>query len=507
MSNDNRHDAVVPLIKEISSGTLKTEFGDFRLHYFTDGKNDAVALTSGNVKGMENVICRIHSECLFTAAFFSIECDCKQQIMESMQCIHENNGVLIYLFQNGRGNGLPAMIAALDLRRNGQLSQAEAYEHIGFPDDQRNYDIAAKIILHFGIESVRLISRNTDKIKCLNKFKIKVSRHLDSTFVFLYGNSIMETVDYEKRNIELFEVEKKSIIVISDLNIDHIVTYHGYGEEEKTTKVGGCAYHSARSFKEGGLDPIIIGSIGNDDNGDEIVRCLREEKLKATIQRNTGSTGVCRLDYNNITRTNMSYDEKNANNYDFIPLFEKMNLTPYRVCFITAHMFFRTEREKSKRIIELMCREDISIVLDFVPHDIYNRISFEDVCKVINNQTKPIFMLICETKTAAGFLKGSNIHDDDDADDKRLSKILELFIRLDIKYLVLRYGRENVEKQNVYLKDTHTNKFIAKEIVDDTGFNMLKPEEVPGFGERLTAKLINKYFFKDYESWKPDKQI
>ena len=483
------------LIKELSSGTLNTKFGKFRVHYFTDGREDAIALVNGDIEGKINVTCRIHSECLFAAAFFSTECDCLMQAEEALKKIKENGGIFIHLFQNGRGNGLPAMIATLDLKHNGE-SQNDAYIHTGFlgdhgsSGDPRSYNIAAKIIRYFSIKSINLISRNTDKIAGLKRYGIDVTREEDNKTVFVYGEGALNPVDYARENMKLFVVHDNTVLVISDLNIDCsvFITHDKKNPEYRTITTGGCAFNAAARFRDEGLDPIIIGSVGNDENGNRIISDLEEEHIKAVIYKNNKKTGFGTIVHDGTIRTVMDYELKNANDYNHGKFLKEIDLTHYKTCFITATMFFRADMKTSKEIVDLLLKSDIKIVLDFVPHDLYRWIGFDEICTIFDNSKKPIFMLICETKTAAAFL-GEVYHEGDQEQVQRI--LCGLFSRLNVEYLVLRSGYENIGTQIVYKRDS-SGKFIQKD-VKDTGFENVLPMDRIGYGEKLTAKLIKKY--------------
>ncbi len=105
-----------PLITELSSGKFSSLYGDFNMHFFTDGKDNAIALSLGDIHGAEEILVRIQSECISAQAFFGTICDCREQMEASLQLIEkEGKGLIIYLFQEGRGNGAAAHIGTLKL--------------------------------------------------------------------------------------------------------------------------------------------------------------------------------------------------------------------------------------------------------------------------------------------------------------------------------------------------------------------------------------------------------
>lgn len=159
----------------LSQGEIDTDFGLFDIFVFHDGYEESVVITKGKLSGMTNVICRIHSECITSHFFNSIECDCKEQMKVAQKKIQDSEiGIIIFLHQEGRGNGAAAHIATQHIKKKLGYSQSDAYEFVGFPKDNRSYNIAAKIIKFFNIKSIRLLSDNQVKIKSLKKSGIGV---------------------------------------------------------------------------------------------------------------------------------------------------------------------------------------------------------------------------------------------------------------------------------------------------------------------------------------------
>jgi len=167
--------------KQIASADFPTRWGKFRIHGFRatfgEGKNarveEAVALVMGDVHS-EPPLVRIHSQCLTGDVFASLRCDCRQQLEMAMAMIAENKaGVLIYEQQEGRGIGLMAKLQAYELQ-DGGLDTVEANEQLGFKADHREFTLPAEMFKALGIQSVRLLSNNPDKIAALERAGIKV---------------------------------------------------------------------------------------------------------------------------------------------------------------------------------------------------------------------------------------------------------------------------------------------------------------------------------------------
>lgn len=166
----------------ISIADLPTSFGFFRIIAFTNShdKNEHVALVYGDVKDYENVLVRIHSECLTGDAFCSLRCDCHDQLHLAMnQIAKEKRGVLIYLRQEGRGIGLHNKIQTYALQDQG-LDTFDANIELGLDVDNRNYVIAAEVLDSLGVKSVRLMTNNPEKLSQLEKHGVNIKERIPS---------------------------------------------------------------------------------------------------------------------------------------------------------------------------------------------------------------------------------------------------------------------------------------------------------------------------------------
>jgi GTP cyclohydrolase II len=162
------------MIVKLAEGNLKTTFGEFQEMLFYDGQKESIALIMGNVEGEEDVLCRIHSSCIFGHYFNSIECDCREQMAIAQQLIQRRGqGIIILLDQEGKGNGHFALLKSVEHKRKG-VKQADAYEAVGFKRDARDFSSAGKILNQIGVKSIRLLTENVDKVKILKQFGIEV---------------------------------------------------------------------------------------------------------------------------------------------------------------------------------------------------------------------------------------------------------------------------------------------------------------------------------------------
>ena len=154
---------------------LKTKFGVFREILYYDGQKESIALVMGNVEAQENVFCRIHSSCISAHVFNSIECECREEMETSQTLIQrEGKGVIIYLDQEGKGNGHLALMESIQYKKAG-FSQGEAYRKAGFETDARSFRPAAEILSELKVKSVVLLTNNPEKAEDLRKASIIVS--------------------------------------------------------------------------------------------------------------------------------------------------------------------------------------------------------------------------------------------------------------------------------------------------------------------------------------------
>jgi GTP cyclohydrolase II len=163
------------MIIRLAEAPLRTRFGTFLEILYYDGQQESIAIVMGDVQEGDNVLCRLHSHCVSAHLFNSIDCDCREQ-MELAQAMVESqgSGVIIWLDQEGRGNGHLALLRSRALQAQG-LSQTEAYVQLGYAADARQYASAAAILQDLGVKSVVLMTNSPHKIGSLQVAGITVS--------------------------------------------------------------------------------------------------------------------------------------------------------------------------------------------------------------------------------------------------------------------------------------------------------------------------------------------
>ncbi len=164
------------LVERGASVRLPTEYGEFTAVAFRETLTGKVhvALVAGDVDGAENVLVRVHSECLTGDVFHSLLCDCGEQLEQALaQIAREGRGVFLYLAQEGRGIGLLNKLRAYELQAQG-LDTVEANTALGFPADARDYGIGNQILADLGLTTIRILTNNPKKLTGLDGFGLTV---------------------------------------------------------------------------------------------------------------------------------------------------------------------------------------------------------------------------------------------------------------------------------------------------------------------------------------------
>jgi 3,4-dihydroxy 2-butanone 4-phosphate synthase/GTP cyclohydrolase II len=168
------------LIERTAQVRLPTEYGEFTAYAYKETLTGRphVALVRGQVDGAENVLVRVHSECLTGDVFHSLRCDCGEQLELALARIaSEQRGVLLYMSQEGRGIGLLNKLKAYELQEQG-LDTVEANLALGFPEDAREWGIGNQILHDLGLTTIRILTNNPRKLAGFDGFGLRVVEQL-----------------------------------------------------------------------------------------------------------------------------------------------------------------------------------------------------------------------------------------------------------------------------------------------------------------------------------------
>lgn len=168
------------LIEQIASATMPTKYGNFKIYGYRNILNGEhhVALVKGDIGDGNDVLCRVHSECLTGDVFGSLRCDCGEQLASAMKQIEkEGRGVLLYMRQEGRGIGLLNKLLAYGLQEQG-MDTLEANIALGFEGDMREYYTGVQILKDLGIKNLRLMTNNPDKVYQLAEYGMEIKERV-----------------------------------------------------------------------------------------------------------------------------------------------------------------------------------------------------------------------------------------------------------------------------------------------------------------------------------------
>lgn len=225
-SKDHSCDPEDCCVQLVAVANLPSMFGEFQICGFVspcDGK-EHTAIIKGDVVNKEEIVVRVHSECLTGDVLGSKRCDCRDQLISGLKYIeNEGTGILIYLRQEGRNIGLTEKLKSYALQDQG-YDTVEANLLLGWQPDERDYGVAAHMLRTLGVKSIRLLTNNPEKLEQLKKHGIKITERIPH---------IMETTEYSEFYLQT-KMEKAGHLLgdfASLRDVDKAITHgHEYHE-------------------------------------------------------------------------------------------------------------------------------------------------------------------------------------------------------------------------------------------------------------------------------------
>ncbi|QQR90423.1 MAG: GTP cyclohydrolase II [Myxococcales bacterium] len=168
------------LVQRYASAEMPTEYGMLRVVVYQerDSLKEHCAIVSGDIDKQDDVLLRVHSECLTGEVLHSLKCDCREQLDMALSLIAKSKkGAVLYLRQEGRGIGLCNKIRAYALQEQGH-DTVDANRMLGFDDDMRSYEVASAMLADLGVKSIALLTNNPDKVTALRKDGVRISKRV-----------------------------------------------------------------------------------------------------------------------------------------------------------------------------------------------------------------------------------------------------------------------------------------------------------------------------------------
>jgi sugar/nucleoside kinase (ribokinase family) len=282
------------------------------------------------------------------------------------------------------------------------------------------------------------------------------------------------------------------IYVIGQLNIDYIVSAKTLPNQHvssgSTPLVGGTAFNAARALKDRNFEPIIIGKVGIDHHGALIKQAIREAGIGSIIREEEARpTGCCHIVFSDPDHSCEYYktspDDANQFDLDFFKHVCDV-ISKDDFVFLAGHFLRHRDTSEKKEFIDILARKAGRIILDLVPHNIYQSITLAEFNEIVRDRAS---VIIAEFITLWRLIAPDSLSQAPQEDDWE-----SIFANYQAEMFVVRYGLGNISKQQIRQRPQHRPALIL-EPERDTGFANLKSAERRGFGDALTADFLSKF--------------
>ena len=287
------------------------------------------------------------------------------------------------------------------------------------------------------------------------------------------------------------------ILVIGHLNVDYVIPGEWFAHGELAYKprpsIGGTAYNAARAFKSVGIEPVIIGCLGKDVEGGLVMEALKRDRiLTKLIVLGDRPTGICHIISRKKSGKNRRFFIRNqgdANTLDLHTIEKALGdeeAKNCQWCFIAGHLLERKHEAEATEIIQAIGRKGRRILLDLVPHTIYESLDANALARIIKD-TRTV--LITEYKTIIKMIDSESIKEEPNDEDWAA-----VFGAVNATSIVMRYGKGEISKQQIRTR-IGGNRIETIQEENETAYMAIQEAKgVQGFGDELTAKMLAEYY-------------
>jgi len=265
-------------ITKLHSLSFPTRYGTGQLHVYRQSDSQlAYAIVFGELDSDQEfgVFCRIHSACITSETFEAVNCDCREQLQQAFAVASQNSGVIIYLPQEGRGNGIEAKLKQMALEwQQPDIDTIEAFLHFGYPADNREYDVAVSILKELKVKKVTLYTASPDKVASLESAGILVSKRVNFP-IHITNQVAKKNVQAKQKHLNYFtETMSLQALFIGYATVDQID-----GQQYPGGAGGAMALNAAQMQ----IESALCAPLSQDSYGQYYQKILRERNVDISL--------------------------------------------------------------------------------------------------------------------------------------------------------------------------------------------------------------------------------